>query len=315
MANILSRLGAGLSGFGAGVQDPSFAIKEARRREEEQQRQQLGQILSGQSTPAFLRAGGAEGTTPEQRQQFQLSQLAALGTPAATDILTKLSPLGQKPATPLSTVGKIQSDITRGLITPEAGIAAIKKATRPAAPLVQIGSSAKASTRKSRDQLQSGINAADKLIAELEKAPTKGGVLGAARGAFETGAGVVGDIAGSIPGFEGVKESLTGVLPTIGDSVKGLSPLQNQLALGLARSRQGDEGRILADNLKQSKQDTNIGGLTSSQQVLDSLRKVKEELQTSLGNLVGRAGEAGFDLPVGSKRNVIKLDENFNVVQ
>jgi hypothetical protein len=66
------------------------------RQREQQQLQQLGQILSGQTTPAFLRPGGAEGLTPEQSQQLQMRELAALGTPAATELLTQISPLTQR---------------------------------------------------------------------------------------------------------------------------------------------------------------------------------------------------------------------------
>ena len=60
MGNILSKIGAGLSGFGAGIQDPSFAIKQAEEKRKQQELQQLLPILSGQSIPQFLRPGGAE---------------------------------------------------------------------------------------------------------------------------------------------------------------------------------------------------------------------------------------------------------------
>lgn len=96
MGNILSRIGAGLSGFGAGIADPSFAIKQAEKRRQEEERLKLGQILSGQSTPAFLRPGGAEALSPEQLRQAQLRQISALRLPEATQLLTQLSPLTQQ---------------------------------------------------------------------------------------------------------------------------------------------------------------------------------------------------------------------------
>lgn len=93
MGNFLSRLGQGLSGFGAGVKDPSFAVKAARRREEEEERRRLGEILSGQTIPAFASLE----QTPEQIRQAQLQQLAALGTPEATQIIAQQSPLTADP--------------------------------------------------------------------------------------------------------------------------------------------------------------------------------------------------------------------------
>jgi len=57
---------------------------------ERAQRQELGRILGGQQTPAFLRPGGAE-YDPQQYQQGMMRQLASLGTPKAIDILSEQS--------------------------------------------------------------------------------------------------------------------------------------------------------------------------------------------------------------------------------
>ena len=64
---------------------------------ERAQRQELGRILSGQQTPAFLRPGGAE-YDPQQYQQGILMQLGALGTPKAIDVLSEQSLPSAKPS-------------------------------------------------------------------------------------------------------------------------------------------------------------------------------------------------------------------------
>lgn len=157
--NLLSQLGRGLSGFGAGIQDPSFAIKQQLLQEEQdrilkqqqvqqQQRQQLGSILSGQSIPAFARPGGAEPQTPQETRRQQLAQLSSLATPEAIKTLSGLSPLTQKPAAPLSSEGKIQADVTAGRLTPELGKRLLEKAAAPRAPLVQVGGKAETEGQK-----------------------------------------------------------------------------------------------------------------------------------------------------------------------
>lgn len=83
---------------------------------EQQRRQDLGNILSGQSIPTFARAGGAEPRTPEQNRQQQLQQLAQLGTPQSLQVLSGLSPLtqGQKPREVTSDVGGFKRFIDTG---------------------------------------------------------------------------------------------------------------------------------------------------------------------------------------------------------
>ena len=322
MSNILSRLASGLSGFGAGVADPSFAIKEAQRRREEeaalrkqQQDREVAQIQSGQTTPAFARPGGAEPFTPEQSVQARLAQLSQLDSPAAFEAINRLAPLAAqvKPASP---AGKIQQDFNAGLIDQRTRDALIKKATSPRAPLVQITSGEKAKTRTSRDQLTEGLSAVNELITKIEEDPTRAGILGFGRGIAETTGGVVSDVASLIPGFEGVQQAVEGIQPKLGESIRGLRPLQNRLATGLARSRFGDSGRIPVQQLELARGDVNIADATSGRQTLDSLRQVRKELQDSLNALVGRSAEAGFDLPVKKpqKQNIIKLDANFNVI-
>ena len=121
------------------------------RQREQEQRQELNRILSGLSQPAFARPGGAEPLPPEQFRQTQLQQLSALATPEATELLAKISPLTQKPVTPVtpfSTVGKIQGDVAAGRITPEIGQQAIQRAIAPRAPVVQIGGEARTEGEK-----------------------------------------------------------------------------------------------------------------------------------------------------------------------
>jgi len=318
MSSILSQIGAGLSGFSAGLADPSASLKLVQQRKkeqlEQQERQQLGNILAGRSTPEFLRPGGAEGLTPQQSQQLQLNELAGLATPESLKILQGISPLAQKPVTAASPLGKLRQDLTNKKITQEGFDKAKKKLLAPRAPLVQITSGEKAKTRTSRDQLTEGLAAVNELISKIEEDPTRAGILGFGRGIAETAGGVISDVSSFLPGFEGVQKSVEGLQPKLGESIRGLRPLQNKLASGLARSRFGDSGRIPVQQLELARKDVNIAEATSGRQTLDSLRQVRKELQTSLESLVGRAGEAGFDLPV-KKSPVIKLDENFNIIQ
>jgi len=88
MTNFLSNLGYGLSAVAAGMSDPAMVYKQRQERD-------LGRILSEQTIPEFARAGGAEPDSPENIRKMQLAQIANLGTPAGTSILTKLSPLSE----------------------------------------------------------------------------------------------------------------------------------------------------------------------------------------------------------------------------
>lgn len=97
MSNFLSSLGSILSGFGAGVKDPSFAFQEAAKNKEAEDRRQLGNIFSMQSIPAFARPGGAEPDSAQNIRNIQLQQLGQLGTPQALEMLGKLSPMNQSP--------------------------------------------------------------------------------------------------------------------------------------------------------------------------------------------------------------------------
>ena len=90
MANILTDLA---SGVGRGIQAVgTLGLSELDRAKKEKEREklkQLGNILAGQTVPAYA----SQEQTPEQIKQMQLKQLAALGTPESTNILTALSPL------------------------------------------------------------------------------------------------------------------------------------------------------------------------------------------------------------------------------
>ena len=149
MSNIISKLGRGLEALGT-FGGSEFRRVQAleRQRIEQQRRQEINRVLSLQSIPAFARPGGAEPLSPQQLRQTQLQQLSAIKGPEATELLAKISPLTQKPVTPLSPVGKIQADITAGRITPQIGQQLIQRATAPRAPLVQIGGEARTEGEK-----------------------------------------------------------------------------------------------------------------------------------------------------------------------
>lgn len=157
MSNILSNLAQGLGKAVAGFEDPSLAFKLSKQ---EQDQAQLANILSGQTIPAFARAGGAEPSSPEeieQAQLAQLSQLAGQGNKQAMEIIQSKSPLLQKQAAPLSTAGKITADVQTGRIAPEVGQALIDKATAPSKPLVNIEDKTESSRTQKSEERRSKI--------------------------------------------------------------------------------------------------------------------------------------------------------------
>lgn len=97
--NIFSRFGGGLARFGEALSGAPLPLLEQQR--EEERRRQLGNILSGQSIPAFARPGGAEPSTPEQIRNVQLGQLGQVGSPGATNLLAQIAPIAQRPVTDL----------------------------------------------------------------------------------------------------------------------------------------------------------------------------------------------------------------------
>lgn len=115
---------------------------------ERAQRQELGRILSGQQTPAFLRPGGAE-YDPQQYQQGIMRQLASVGSPETMEILSKLalaSPKNayqQKFAQALTDPNRERRLESLGLLAAEGYEPAQKELamrTRPRKPLIQMGS-------------------------------------------------------------------------------------------------------------------------------------------------------------------------------
>lgn len=310
----VGRIGLGIGTFG--LSELARAGEQERLDKVQQERRDLIRIVGGQTIPAFARAGGAEPSSPEEIRQAQFGQLANLGTPAALQLASQISPLTQGSISAVSPVGKINQDFRAGLTSRETTDALIKRATSARQPLVTITSGNKSRIRTTRDQLRGGLEAVNLLISKIEADPTKAGIIGSGRGVLETGAGVLTDIASTIPGFNAISETFKDFLPKSGESIRALKPIQNKLAMGLARARQGDTGRLLASQLKSAKEDSTIAGFTSGTQSLDSLRQVRAELQSSLESLFGRAGEAGFDLPKGKiTSKVIRLDENFNVIE
>lgn len=100
----LDKLALFAEGF-TGRQNPAFRrrLQQRQAAQEAQARRELASVLSGGSMPAFLRAGGAEGTTPEQRRQMQMQELAGLSdrSPEAFQLLQNLSPLTEERISPL----------------------------------------------------------------------------------------------------------------------------------------------------------------------------------------------------------------------
>ena len=94
LSDVVGGFGRGMAALG------TLGISEYQRGMHEDaatNRQELGRILSGQTIPAFARAGGAQPDSPENIRRAQLAQMAELGTPQAMAALGKLSPLAQDP--------------------------------------------------------------------------------------------------------------------------------------------------------------------------------------------------------------------------
>lgn len=102
MSNLLSRLGngladvAGLAGrgvLGIGTLGMSEALRmaaEQKKKEQQQQIAQIGNVVSGEQIPNFLRPGQTtESMTPEQFESAKTQQLYNLGTPEAAAIAGK----------------------------------------------------------------------------------------------------------------------------------------------------------------------------------------------------------------------------------
>lgn len=97
MSSFIGNLGAALSGFGAGVQNPAFALEQAIRNKELEERRMLGSIASMQSIPEFARPGGTEPRPLEEIRRVQDAQLAQIGTPEALNMIGRLSALPNAP--------------------------------------------------------------------------------------------------------------------------------------------------------------------------------------------------------------------------
>lgn len=171
MSNILSNLGRGALAVS------SFGVSELARKQKEEElakQAELANILSGQTIPAFAREGGAEPSSAEEIKQAQMAQLANLagqGNKQAMEIIAAKSPLLQKQAAPLSTVGKITADVQAGRIAREVGRQLIDKATAPAKPLVNIEDKTEGTRLQESEKRRSAI--IEKAFADAELAREK----------------------------------------------------------------------------------------------------------------------------------------------
>jgi len=201
LSDILSGLGRGAAAIGSfGVTELARKQQEERQMKQNADRQALANILSGQSIPAFARADGSMAMTPQEIEQTQLAQLAALGTPEALAVISKSSPLLRESPSPLSPLGKLQADIQAGMLPKNIGQAAIEKATAPAQPLVNINQNTESTRRKQRetrrgkfiDQAIEDADVASGIMGNLATIETnlddivaRGGATGAASGAIQ----------------------------------------------------------------------------------------------------------------------------------
>ena len=152
--------------------------------------------------------------------------------------------------------------------------------------------------RKSLDQLQAGLDTTRTLLKELKETPSRFGALGTARGIVESGLGILGDLGG----FAGIPQIAAGAREAVsGKTVRALRPLENKLVLAVARSNQGDTGRVLSKQIELARENVAITGAFGGQQAGDALRTIEKQLEEAIAALGARARAGGFDIKIKPK--------------
>ena len=323
MANTLSDLasgfGRGIAALGTlGTSEYARSRGERERAEKQQRIKDILPILSGQSIPAFARAGGAEGVTPEQRRQTQLLQLGALGTPEANKLLTEVSPLTQQASSPLSPIGKLRSDLQQGLIDQPTYNALIRKEIAPRTPLVQVGGAAETEGQK----VLSKKSAENVLAAQDAGSVAQDMIFNADRLQQAIDQGAVGITAEP-------KAFLTEVATSFGFDV---SPKELQLATNVRSANRilGDKALDKLSTLKgsTSERDLKFGrsvagrlseGKGSVQEVADLMKasaiKAQQISEIANNGIVEGRSPREINVEVNRAKNKIKLKDIFEEVK
>lgn len=181
---------------------------------------------------------------------------------------------------------------------------------------------APAKPKEARDNLSNDIQSdftvldeADRKISELikeaEKNPTDFGAIGAAKGVAQTVTGVVGDIAKSFPLTSGVAAGAEKYIPDVLTSDQGptarLGIDENFLTNALVRARTGGGRRALKMDVDKAKSDASLRGLSSSEQVIQRLQAIQEEIRRGKASTLEKGKSFNIDL-----KGRPSLEEIFN---
>jgi hypothetical protein len=162
----------------------------------------------------------------------------------------------------------------------------------------------------------SGVEKYDEAISllsnvadDIEKDPTKYGFVGNVRGAVESATGILSDAlntfgAGAVPKMVGdalkeVSDDFTPKQKTEWESVAALNPVENALAVMLAKSR-NPEGRLIVSELEKAREDVQFQGAKGTEQVKQKTVQILRELEggrerekNRLNELKGSFGASG----------------------
>lgn len=165
-------------------------------------------------------------------------------------------------------------------------------------------------TNSARDETLSAVKFGEHMLTVIDGSikaatenPTRVGFIGDVRRTIQRYVGLGQDIGSVIPGAKNIinfgRAAATQAIsdknsdPSVVQSLQAdfydpeldnLKLLENSLAMALAKTRQ-DRGRLLADVYKDAKKDVDIGGLTSSREVINRLAKLRQMLNDQVGVL------------------------------
>ena len=151
--SFLDNLAAGLSGFGAGVNDPSYALKAmAEKRKEDKKLEQQSMLLKlaqGNNPEAMMRANAntPEGLTKLAEYLQEQNEPKDRKTIKGNDGFNYFQDTGERVLPdmeapkdkPMSAIGKVNQDIRNGVITREQGQAQIAKLNAISGMSIEVG--------------------------------------------------------------------------------------------------------------------------------------------------------------------------------
>jgi hypothetical protein len=146
---------------------------------------------------------------------------------------------------------------------------------------------------------QEAVDAIDRIIKRAEESPSDVGALGAVKGAAQTGLEILSDVGVPVPA--GFSETVKGFAKSEDGLISGLDPDVEKLITGVARTMQPGGGKLLASSIQRAKDVVGIKGLQGSKQVIEKLKKQREQLINNLESQKQIFSEAGAKTDIGKK--------------